>query len=97
LSRFDVSTPLFTSMRAMARGDFATCDAAIAEFRRRSESSNDPGLQRLIAMHVFWLALLRDERGALEAALPEALRTTASIPSFSTLMSGAVHAQRGDV
>jgi len=95
LTRFDVATPLFASMRAMGAGDFATCDAAIAEVRRRIEGSTDAAVQRLLAMHAFWLALLRDDRAAVDAALPEALRMTASIPAFSTMISAAAHAQRG--
>lgn len=97
LARFDVSTPLFSSMRAMGVGDFAACEAAIAEVRRRAEGSRDFGLQRQLAMHQLWLGLLRDDAEALAAVLPEALRTTASIPGFTTMISAAVHAQRGDL
>ncbi len=96
LPRLAATTPLFRSMRAMGAGEFALCEDAIAEVQRSLAEAPEPGLQRLIALHAFWLALLRDDRAAVEKILPEALRAAASIPSFPVLLSAAAHAQRGD-
>jgi AAA ATPase domain len=92
LARFDAQTPIFRSMRAMGAGDFETCDAALSEVR-----ADDFALQRVLAMHRFWLGLYRDDSAAIEAVLPEVLRTTASIPGFNTNISAAAKAQRGDL
>lgn len=97
LPRFDVSTPLFKSMRAMGAGDFEPCEAAIAQMAQRIEGCNELALQRQLSMHRLWLGLLRDDREALKAILPEALRTTASVPAFSTMISAAVYAQAGEL
>lgn len=92
LPRFDAQSPIFRSMRAMGDGDFATCDAALAEVQ-----AGDFALQRVLALHRFWLAVLRDDTAAIEAVLPETLRTTASIPGFNVMIAAAAHAQRDDL
>jgi hypothetical protein len=90
LPRLGWPTPLFRSMRAMAAGDFDACAASLASVR----TEGDP---RVLAVHAFWLSLLRDDLEAMERVLAEALRATASVRSFSVMIAGVACVRRGDL
>lgn len=69
--RFAWQAPLFRSMRAMKDGDFATCDAAVAE--AESFASHDPSCPRACAIHRTWLYAASDRVAELRAHEPVVL------------------------
>jgi tetratricopeptide (TPR) repeat protein len=98
LPRFAWQAPLFRSMRAMARGDWAICDAAIAEADAIARELDDLNVTRAIALHRFELALAADRAGELTALEPSLLSATRTMPSWRTAMLRSVLSfRRGDL
>src|SRR4029079_14702794 len=96
--RFAWQAPLFRSMRAMTRGDRATCDAAVAEATALGAELDDPNVWRTVAMHRFQLLLVfgtADELRAAETATLAAIRT---MPAWFTLIvRGLVRFRAGEL
>src|SRR6185503_5138472 len=96
--RFAWQAPLFRSMRAMTRGDRATCDAAVAEASALAAELDDPNASRTVAMHRFHLLLVfgtADELRAAEAATLAAIRT---MPAwFALIVRGLVRFRAGEL
>jgi tetratricopeptide (TPR) repeat protein len=66
--RFVWDAPLFRSMRAMIAGDFAICDAALAE--ADAFAGRDPNVARVCAVHRMWLAFHADRVAEMRAHEP---------------------------
>jgi tetratricopeptide (TPR) repeat protein len=85
--RFAWQEPLFRSMRAMITGDFATCDAAVAE--AAGFAGADPNVARVAAVHRTWLLLHADRVAALRDHEPVVL---AAIRTMTPILSGVIRA-----
>ena len=85
--RFAWMEPLFRSMRAMLRGDFAVCDAAVAE--AETYRSQDPNATRACAIHRTWVLLAADRVDALREHEPTVL---ASIRTMEPILAGVIRA-----
>jgi tetratricopeptide (TPR) repeat protein len=86
--RFAWTAPLFRSMRAMIGGDFATCDAAVAE--TDAYAGHDPNLYRVCAVHRTWLYLYSDRVELLRAHEPVILD---AIKTMTPILSGVIRAE----
>ena len=85
--RYQWQGPLLSSMRWMAEGRFADCEAAIAEAREYAASSLDPNAQRCIEVHRISLLMLAGRIEGRAEQEQAALRTFAPLPHASP-MSG---------
>jgi tetratricopeptide (TPR) repeat protein len=95
--RFGWMEPLFRSMRAMAAGDFAVCDAAIAEAEARGRDSHDANAARAVTTHRAWMLFVRDDVDALLAHEPHVLEALRSIPAVvSSVVRALVRHRAGD-
>jgi tetratricopeptide (TPR) repeat protein len=86
--RFAWTEPLLRSMRAMIRGDFAICDAAVAE--AESYRTRDPNAVRTCAVHRAWLYLYSDRIDKLREHEPIAMEALATMTSPMRSMLRAV-------
>ncbi|HSD88465.1 MAG TPA: AAA family ATPase [Kofleriaceae bacterium] len=94
--RFAWTEPLFRSMRAMLRGDFAVCDAAISE--AETFRIHDPNAARACAVHRTWLLLAADRVDDLRAHEPvvlDAIRTME--PILASVIRAAIRYRTGDM
>ena len=85
--RFAWHEPLFRSMRAMKDGDFATCDAALAE--AEAFASHDPNCPRACAIHRTWLYAASDRVEELRAHEPVVL---AAIRTMHVVLATVIRA-----
>jgi tetratricopeptide (TPR) repeat protein len=94
--RFAWMEPLFRSMRAAIRGDFAQCDAEIAV--ALSFAEHDPSCARACAVHRAWMLLSADRIDELRAHEPvvlAALRTMT--PIISTVIRAVIRLRAGEL
>lgn len=92
-------TPLLRSMLAMAKGDFASCDEAIAEAITIGQEGLDPNAAHTVARHRFWMLLARNDVEGLRAHLPELLRVMTRMPEpaqHHALVNAVVQARSGE-
>lgn len=97
--RYLWQTPLLRSMLAMPRGAFALCDEAIEEATAIGQEGLDVNAPHVIAMHRFWMLLLRGDTDGLRAHVPEILRAMRRMPEpgqHQALVHAVVHARSGD-
>jgi tetratricopeptide (TPR) repeat protein len=97
--RYLWQTPLLRSMLAMPKGAFALCDEAIEEATAIGQEGLDVNAAHVIAMHRFWMLLVRGDTPALRAHTPEILRAMLRMPEpaqHHALVHAVVHARSGD-
>lgn len=97
--RYLWQTPLLRSMLAMPRGAFALCDEAIEEATAIGQEGLDVNAAHVIAMHRFWMLLVRGDTHGLRAHEPEILRAMRRMPEpgqHQALVHAVVHARSGD-
>jgi tetratricopeptide (TPR) repeat protein len=97
--RYLWQTPLLRSMLAMPRGAFALCDEAIEEAAAIGQEGLDVNAAHVIAMHRFWMLLVRGDAQGLRAHTPEILRAMLRMPEpaqHHALVHAVVHARSGD-
>jgi len=97
--RYLWQTPLLRSMLAMPRGAFALCDEAIEEATAIGQEGLDVNAAHVIAMHRFWMLLVRGDTDGLRAHTPEILRAMNRMPEpgqHHALVHAVVHARSGD-
>jgi hypothetical protein len=97
--RYLWQTPLLRSMLAMPKGEFALCDEAIEEATAIAQEGLDVNAAHVIAMHRFWMLLLRGDSEGLRAHAPEmraALRRMPEPLQHHALVDAVVHARSGD-
>jgi tetratricopeptide (TPR) repeat protein len=93
--RFAWMEPLFRSQRAMIRGDFAICDAAVDE--ALAYASHDPNAARACAVHRAMLFLYSDRLDALRAHEPVLLDALRTMGTLSSLFRIAIRARCGEL
>jgi tetratricopeptide (TPR) repeat protein len=94
--RFQWSEPLLRSMRAMVRGDFATCDAAVDE--AESFRTRDPNAVRSCAVHRTWLYLYSDRVDKLVAHEPVVMEALATMtPTIRNKVRASIRLRSGDL
>jgi hypothetical protein len=94
--RFAWMEPMFRSQRALVAGDFAVCEAGVAEAERFA--AHDPNSVRACAIHRAWLYLVSDrvdELRAHEPTLMAAIRTMT--PMMSTIMRAVIRFRTGEL
>ena len=94
--RFQWMEPLFRSLRASLRGDFAQCDVEIT--RALAYAEFDANCTRACAVHWAWILLFADRVDELRAHEPvvvDALRTMT--PIISTAVRAAVRLRCGEL
>lgn len=97
--RYLWQTPLLRSMLGMPKGAFALCDEAIEEATAIGQEGLDVNAAHVIAMHRFWMLLVRGDTQALRAHAPEILRAMLRMPEpaqHQALVHAVVHARAGD-
>lgn len=97
--RYMWQTPLLRSMLAMPRGAFALCDEAIEEAAAIGQEGLDVNAAHVIAIHRFWMLLVRGDTDGLRAHTPEILRAMRRMPEpaqHHALVHAVVHARSGD-
>jgi hypothetical protein len=97
--RYLWQTPLLRSMLAMPKGAFALCDEAIEEASAIAQEGLDVNAAHVIAMHRFWMLLMRGDTAGLRAHAPEmrsALRRMPEPAQHHALVDAVVHARSGD-
>ena len=97
--RYLWQTPLLRSMLAMPKGAFSLCDEAIEEATAIAQEGLDVNAPHVIAMHRFWMLLVRGDGQGLRADTPEILRAMCRMPEpaqHHALVHAAVHARSGD-
>ncbi len=97
--RYLWQTPLLRSMLAMPRGAFALCDEAIEEATAIGQEGLDVNAAHVIAMHRFWMLLVRGDTRGLRTHEPEILRAMRRMPEpgqHQALVHAVVHARSGD-
>ena len=98
--RYLWQTPLLRSMLAMPRGDFTACEEAIEQATAIGQEGFDVNAAHVIAMHRFWMLLVRGDGDGLRAHEPEILRAMRRMPEpaqHHALVHAVVHARSGDV
>jgi hypothetical protein len=94
--RFAWTEPLLRSMRAMLRGDFAICDAAVAE--AESYRSLDPNAVRTCAVHRAWLYIYSDRIDKLREHEPIVMEALATMtPPIRCMLRAVARFRAGDV
>jgi hypothetical protein len=86
-------------MLAMPKGAFAICDEAIEEATEIGQEGVDPNAAHVVAMHRFWMLLVRGDTAALRAHVPEILRAMSRMPEpaqHHALVHAVVHGRSGD-
>jgi hypothetical protein len=78
--RYLWQTPLLRSMLAMPRGAFKQCDEAIEEAQAIAQEGLDPNAAHVLAMHRFWLLLMRGDHEGLRAHTPDMLQAMRRMP-----------------
>lgn len=97
--RYLWQTPLLRSMLAMPRGAFALCDEAIEEAMAIGQEGLDVNASHVVAMHRFWLLLVRGDTDGLRAHTPELLRAMNRMPEpaqHHALVHAVIHARSGE-
>lgn len=97
--RYLWQTPLLRSMLAMPRGDFALCDEAIEEAIAIGQEGLDVNATHVIAIHRFWMLLIRGDTEGLCVHVPETLRAMNRMPEpaqHHALVQAVVHARLGE-
>jgi len=97
--RYLWQTPLLRSMLAMPRGEFALSDEAIEQASAIGQEGLDVNAAHVIAMHRFWMLLVRGDTEGLRAHLPEILRAMRRMPEpaqHHALVRAVVHARAGE-
>lgn len=96
--RYLWQTPLLRSMLAMPRGAFDLCDEAIEEATAIGQDSFDVNAPHVIAIHKFWMFLVRGDSEGLLAHAPEVMRAMLRMPEpaqHHALVQAIVHARTG--
>jgi tetratricopeptide (TPR) repeat protein len=97
--RYLWQTPLLRSMLAMPKGAFSHCEEAIEEATAIGQEGLDVNATHVIAMHRFWMLLVRGDTDGLRAHTPEILRAMCRMPEpaqHHALVHAVVHARSGD-
>jgi hypothetical protein len=97
--RYLWQTPLLRSMLAMPKGDFRLCDEAIEEATAIGQEGLDVNAAHVIAMHRFWMLLVRGDTESLRAHAPEILRAMGRMPEpaqHHALVQAVIHAHSGE-
>jgi tetratricopeptide (TPR) repeat protein len=86
-------------MLAMSRGAFALCDEAIEEATAIGQEGLDVNAPHVIAMHRFWMLLVRGDTDGLHAHAPEFLHAMRRMPEplqHQALVHAVIQARSGD-
>jgi hypothetical protein len=97
--RYLWQTPLLRSMLAMAKGAFTLCDEEIEEATAIGQEGLDVNAAHVIAMHRFWLLLVRGDTEGLRGHTPEMLQAMRRMPEPAqhyALVHAVVQARSGD-
>lgn len=97
--RYLWQTPLLRSMLAMPKGAFRLCDEAIEEATAIGQEGLDVNAAHVIAMHRFWMLLVRGDTEGLRAHTAEILRAMGRMPEpaqHHALVHAVIHAHSGD-
>jgi tetratricopeptide (TPR) repeat protein len=97
--RYLWQTPLLRSMLAMPKGDFARCDESIEEATAIGQEGLDVNAAHVIAMHQFWLLLVRGDTKGLLAHEPEILRAMCRMPEpaqHHAMVHAVLYARAGE-
>jgi tetratricopeptide (TPR) repeat protein len=94
--RFRWITPLLRSMRAMMVGEFAICDAAIAE--ATAFAGHEPNVARTCAVHRMWMLVHADRIVELREHEPVLLATIRTMtPTMSAVIRAVARLRSGDL
>jgi tetratricopeptide (TPR) repeat protein len=97
--RYLWQTPLLRSMLAMPKGAFDQCDEAIEEATVIGQEGLDPNATHVIAVHRFWMLLVRGDTEGLAAHTPEILRAMRRMPEpaqHHALVNAVIQARSGE-
>lgn len=97
--RYLWQTPLLRSMLAMSKGAFALCDEAIEEATAIGQEGLDVNAPHVIAMHRFWMLLVRGDTDGLHTHAPEFLHAMRRMPEplqHQALVHAVIQARSGE-
>lgn len=93
--RFAWAEPLFRSQRALVHGDFAICEAAVAEAERFVD--HDPNCARACVIHRTWMYFVADRVEELRAHEATVVAATRTMPFFGTLIRAVIRLRSGEL